>query len=68
MSQSAIERMVEEVVIGELARDMDLMPLVLAGHKKATCVFLYRQQWRAYILGLGVFADGEWHGWRPDLD
>ena len=42
------EKMVEEVVMNELARDMDLMPLVLAGHVKATRVMMYRMQWRAY--------------------
>ena len=46
------EKMVEEVVMNELARDMDLMPLVLAGHVKATRVMMYRMQWRAYALGI----------------
>ena len=31
---------------------MDLMPLVLAGHVKATRVMMYRMQWRAYALGI----------------
>lgn len=62
------QRMAEEVVTNSLARDMDLMPLVFAGHVKATKVFLYRMQWRSYILGLGVFDDGEWHGWKIDID